>query len=76
MSRPLTFSAFRSSLAVALVLTPLVALGLGACSSAEDEVPYVERPPEQIYAEAAKAMEGEEYKQAAKLFDEVERQHP
>jgi len=76
MPRPLIFSAFRSSVALALVLVPLLALGLGACSSTEDEAPYVERPPEQIYAEAAKAMEGEEYKQAAKLFDEVERQHP
>lgn len=76
MPRPLTFSAFRLSVLTALVAAPLLALGLSACSSTKDEVAYVERPPEQIYGEAAAAMEEKEYKKAAKLFDEVERQHP
>ena len=55
-----------------------MALGLSACSSSssKDDVPYVERPVEQIYEEAKQAMDDKEYKKAAKLFDEVERQHP
>jgi outer membrane protein assembly factor BamD len=68
------FAAAPSWLAV-LLTAPLLAFGLGACSSTE-ELPYVERPAEQIYGEAARAMEEKEYKQASKLFDEVERQHP
>ncbi|MEI6557271.1 MAG: outer membrane protein assembly factor BamD [Rhodospirillaceae bacterium] len=72
------FPAFRLSVAVALVAAPLLAFGLAGCSSSSsrEDVPYVERPPEQIYAEATQAMDEKEYKKAAKLFDEVERQHP
>lgn len=59
---------------------PLVALMLGltvsACSGDKEDLPYVERPAEQIFQEAEAAMKAEEYKTAAKLFDEVERQHP
>ncbi|MEI8394186.1 MAG: outer membrane protein assembly factor BamD [Rhodospirillaceae bacterium] len=76
MPRSLTFPAFRISLLSALLVLPLLVFGLSACSSTKEELPYVERPPEQIYGEAAKAMEDKEYKKAAKLFDEVERQHP
>lgn len=47
---------------------------LGACSS--DEEPYVERPVDQLYNEAMSALEAEEYGEAIKAFDEVERQHP
>jgi outer membrane protein assembly factor BamD len=74
--RPSMLSAFRLSVAAALLVAPLLAFGLSACSSDKDELPYVERPPEKIYDEAAKAMDDKNYKQAAKLFDEVERQHP
>ncbi len=81
MLRPLLFPALRSPalrspMVTALMAAPLLALGLTACSASKDELAYVERPPEQIYAEAATAMEDQEYKKSAKLFDEVERQHP
>ncbi len=52
-----------------------VLLVLAACSS-NDELPYVERPAEQIYTEASTALEADDYDLAAQLFDEVERQHP
>jgi len=53
----------------------LLAAALTGCSS-KDELAYVERPPEQIFDEAEAKMKSEDYKTAAKLFDEVERQHP
>lgn len=53
------------------------ALLLAACSGDEDIQPrYVERPVEELYNEALDAIQQEEYKQAAPLFNEVERQHP
>src|SRR3546814_17905163 len=49
-------------------------LGLAACSS--DEPPaYVEKPVEELYNGALNAMQAGEYDEAARLFDEVERQH-
>lgn len=48
---------------------------LGGCSSEED-IPYEERPVEQIYNSAMDLMAQEKYQQAAVEFDEVERQHP
>ncbi|NBC31416.1 MAG: outer membrane protein assembly factor BamD [Alphaproteobacteria bacterium] len=59
------------------LLALLAALAVPAgCSSGNEEVPYVERSAEEIYNEAAEALEDEDYEQAAQLFDEVERQHP
>lgn len=53
----------------------LLGLGLAACSS--DEPPaYVERPVEELYNGAMNALEVGNYEEAARLFDEVERQHP
>ena len=49
---------------------------LAACGGAGDEDKYVERKVNDLYNNAVDALEGREYKQAAKLFDEVERQHP
>lgn len=50
-------------------------LALAACSSApKDE--YVERPVEELYNEALDKLHADENAAAAKLFDEVERQHP
>lgn len=57
-------------------LAALALLALAACSSTPDELPYVERPAEDIYNEALAEMDEENYEEAAKLFDEVERQHP
>jgi outer membrane protein assembly factor BamD len=57
----------------------LAALGLvvmlAACSS-DDEAEYVERPVEELYNSAMNALVANEFKEAARLFDEVERQHP
>src|SRR5918995_1913001 len=64
---------------IRLIAGPCLALTMAAtltaCASTE-ETPYVERPVETIYSEAAAAMDQERYKEAARLFDEVERQHP
>jgi len=57
------------------LLAATAAVGLAACSS-DDEIPYVERPPENIYTEALNALEDNNYQLASDLFDEVERQHP
>src|SRR5688500_2654168 len=47
---------------------------LGACGGDKDV--YVERPVEQIYNRAVDYLNDRNYFQAAKEFDEVERQHP
>ncbi|HEY8947465.1 MAG TPA: outer membrane protein assembly factor BamD [Rhizomicrobium sp.] len=52
---------------------------LSACSGASDDkkdADYVERPVEQIYADAWKQINNRDWENAAKQFDEVERQHP
>ena len=54
-----------------------VALGLllmAACGSTKDE--YVEKPVDELYNKAMDELEAGDDKKAAKLFDEVERQHP
>ena len=59
------------------LLLPLVvgaALALSACSTTEEE--YVERPVAELYNEAQDSLKKGEYEEAAKSFDEVERQHP
>lgn len=59
-----------------LVLVP--ALALTACSSKKDKIDplTVERPADQIFKEAQDADKNNEYTKAAKLYSEVERQHP
>ncbi|WP_193182860.1 outer membrane protein assembly factor BamD [Nisaea sediminum] len=52
------------------------ALALVACSSKEEKLEYVERPVEELYNEAVDTALDGDYKKAAPLFDEVERQHP
>jgi outer membrane protein assembly factor BamD len=47
---------------------------LGACSS--DEEVYVEQKVEPLYNAAVNALETGKYNEAAKQFEEVERQHP
>ncbi len=63
-------------LSVARYMVPAALLFLTACSGKKEEIPYVERPVEQIYAEASNAIDSRNYTKAALLFDEVERQHP
>jgi hypothetical protein len=53
----------------------LLALALAACG--DDKGPaYVERPVEELYNSALNQLYLENYEESARLFDEVERQHP
>ena len=47
---------------------------IAACSSPEPDIP--DQPAEQLYNSAMDTMESGQPRKAAKLFDEVERQHP
>ena len=52
-------------------------LSLWSCGLFEEEQPgYVEQPVETLYNNALNAMQAGDTKEAAILFDEVERQHP
>lgn len=53
----------------------VIGLALAACTS-NDEVPYVERPVEELYNTAMDNLVNGEFDIAAQNFDEVERQHP
>ena len=54
-----------------------VVLGLAACDLFdEEEDVYAEQPVEQLYNQALDELVSANYQEAAKLFDEVERQHP
>ena len=62
---------------LALAAAASLAIGLFGCASeGEQAVVYVERPIEQIYAEAWARIDRGEWILAAQQFDEVERQHP
>jgi outer membrane protein assembly factor BamD len=58
-----------------LMAAIMVSLALVACSS-DDAPEYIERPVEELYNSAMNTLLAGEYKEAARLFDEVERQHP
>jgi len=58
-----------------LVFLPGLLFLTAGCGSTEEDV-YVERPVEELYRDAASALEEGRYQDATKLFDEVERQHP
>jgi len=60
--------AFVRSTGVAAVLV------LAACGSSPE--PYIERPVEEIYNTAVDLLQTGNYEDAAREFDEVERQHP
>jgi outer membrane protein assembly factor BamD len=62
---------YRIPLKALVIAAILVA---GGCSGKKDE--YVERPVEELYNEAMDLIDKDEYYKAAKLFDEVDRQHP
>ena len=49
---------------------------LAGCAATDDETEYVERPAEELYAEAQALLDEKDYKAAARAFEEVERQHP
>ncbi|MEO5373344.1 MAG: outer membrane protein assembly factor BamD [Alphaproteobacteria bacterium] len=54
----------------------MLAAVLVVSGCARDEEAYMERPVEDLYNDAMSLLQKEEYKAAAKAFDEVERQHP
>ncbi len=57
-----------------LLLAGFLALAISACAS--DEPKYVELPVEDLYNSAMDSLFAADYVEAARLFDEVERQHP
>lgn len=63
-----------------LLMMFAVVLTLAACGTsskkADDAALTADRPVEVIYNEAADEMDAGSYKKAARLFNEVERQHP
>jgi outer membrane protein assembly factor BamD len=65
---------------LALGLAAAGMIGLAGCGdenqTEKDSATYVERPVEQIYNDAWKLIRDHEWENAAKQFDEVERQHP
>jgi outer membrane protein assembly factor BamD len=54
----------------------IVVLAVGGCAGGADEEDYVERPVGELYNEALDFMDEGNYQQAARSFEEVERQHP
>jgi outer membrane protein assembly factor BamD len=63
---------------VTLALLAAVALPLSACATnrAKGDTPYIARDVGTLYSAARKRLDAGAYKEAAQLFDEVERQHP
>ncbi|NKB20210.1 MAG: outer membrane protein assembly factor BamD [Alphaproteobacteria bacterium] len=53
----------------------LVLISVAACSS-DEKTPYVERPVNALYNRAVNALQAGAYQDAARFFEEVERQHP
>ena len=62
---------------VTLLLACAAALPLAGCAHGKkSDTAYVARDVNTLYAAAKRTMDGGDYETAAKLFDEVERQHP
>ncbi|HEY4344647.1 MAG TPA: outer membrane protein assembly factor BamD [Parvibaculum sp.] len=64
----------RTALFGALVVGSL--LSVAGCGGAGTDLPYEERPVEQIYNKAMDLLADGSYQKASVEFDEVERQHP
>ncbi len=60
----------------ALGAAALILLVAACSSSEEEEINYVERPVDELYNEAMDTLQSGSNLRAAKLFDEVDRQHP
>jgi len=62
----------------ALLLAAAATLPLVGCAHGKNksDTAYVARDVSSLYTAAKRSMDGGDYEQAAKLFDEVERQHP
>src|SRR3954453_20974480 len=69
---------FKLSRPLALLLIPATILPLAACAHGNKggDTAYVARDVNTLYTAAKRTMDGGDYLTAAKLFDEVERQHP
>jgi outer membrane protein assembly factor BamD len=64
-------------IAAALIVAALVLPAAGCAGKrAKSDTGYVARDVNTLYALAKKRLDQRDYEQAAKLFDEVERQHP
>src|SRR5476651_2126899 len=72
MVKALMGKAFR---AAALLAVTMLA-GCGWFSGKDENATYVEQPVDQLYNRALDDLGAENYKQAAKEFEEVDRQHP
>ena len=61
-----------------LLLTCVAAVPLAGCATNRNkgDTAYVARDVDTLYSAAKRTMEQQDYDSAAKLFDEVERQHP
>jgi outer membrane protein assembly factor BamD len=67
----------RRRLPLLAALAALLIVSLGACSSsAREEDIVVEGSVEDLYNRAADLMEARKYREAARFFNEVDRQHP
>ena len=62
----------------ALLLLPVMTLSVAACAGnkVKGDTAYVARDVNTLYSQAKQWSDQGRYEQAAKLFDEVERQHP
>jgi outer membrane protein assembly factor BamD len=71
-------AALRGAAIALAAISAIVLSGCGNLGGGDDEkaATYVERPVEQIYADAWKKIKDHSWEDAAKQFDEVERQHP
>ena len=67
------FSRF-AALAACLAMVPLTACATGG--TGKGDTAYVAHDVNTLYSAAKRTMDGGDYERAAKLFDEVERQHP
>ena len=66
------------SRSLVMLLGCAATLSLGACATGgkKGDTAYVARDVNSLYGAAKRSMDQGDYEQAAKLFDEVERQHP
>ncbi len=67
--------ALRPGMLGRLVSAVVLVLALTACGDDEGPV-YIEQPVEQLYNRALNELYLKNYEESARLFDEVERQHP
>ncbi len=74
----MSLTKFAASRATALALIAVVALPIAGCANnrSKGDIPYIARDVGSLYGTAKRQLDRGRYKEAAQLFDEVERQHP